>query len=114
MTYWASQEKPQGLTGIEVKLEKDGTVALTVTDAENAEIENTDLFDVAQAAGVDLSKLTFDWKDSAGQTATGDQTAFIAQWSAMLNNVTSGKYSYEISVTDGTNTVNVTLAKAAE
>ena len=109
MNYWVNSDSPKGLTDVDVKLE-NGTLVFEIDKDGSPAISDTDLFDVASAAGIDTSSgLELSWKDSSGNEAK-DKTLsdFVTQWSAMLNNIKNGR-NYTITVTTGDTTLTVEL-----
>ena len=105
---WASQTAPKGLTDIEVELVDDKLVFEIDKDGTPA-ISGTDLFDVAEAAGISKDSLVLSWSDDRGGVANDKTFAeFAAQWTAMLTNIKAG-YNYTVEATNGDMSITVEL-----
>lgn len=99
VTYWASQENPKGLTDIDVAYEDD---VLNVTlKSTSAAISDSDLFDVAEAAGVDFDEAVFSWTNHVTGYESGNQTKAdlvnSTKWPAIVANILKGQ-DYTITV----------------
>ena len=105
---WASQDDPKGLTAVEVEW-TDGKLIFEIDKDGGPVISGTDLFDVAEAAGISKDSLVLSWSDDRGGVANDKTFAeFAAQWTAMLTNIKDG-YNYTVEATNGDMSITVEL-----
>lgn len=110
VNYWL--DNPKGLTDVTVAKEEDGTFTVAV-GSSSAAVSDSDLVDVAKAAGVEAESITVSWTSSlSGKTTTGSVADFLGQWTAMIGNVDAGTHEYTVVISCGDISYTANLIKA--
>ncbi len=109
VNYWAGCENPKGVNNMDVEL-VDGTLKLTMKAAE-ANISDSDLVDVATAAGLDGANAQVKWTYGGVQYGPESVTSFATNYWAGVKTAAWGGSTVTITVTVGDTSMTVILTK---